>query len=297
MAQASFTLDEAFAHCEARVKAHYENFPVGLFVPRDKRRYVHALYAFARVADDFADEGIYEGVRLQKLDEWEQRLHRAYEGEADGPIFAALAETVRRLDVPKPLLLDLISAFRQDVVKDRYETWEELLDYCRRSADPVGRLVLLLFGYRDPDLQVLSDAICTALQLANHWQDVAVDLRKGRIYIPCALMLEHGVPEWDLNAGRVSEGFKALMRDLVARTRESFRRGRPLCDRVGRDLRFEMRLTWLGGTGILDAIEGVGYDVFRRRPSYGLVGKARLAWRAWRWRAGSDPAAPAPATP
>jgi squalene synthase HpnC len=289
MAGPAFTLDEAFAHCAARVKDHYENFPVGLFVPRDKRPYVHALYAFARAADDFADEKIYEGSRVRKLDEWEERLHRAYAGEADGPIFAALGETVRRLDIPKPLLLDLLSAFRQDVVKDRYETWEELLDYCRRSADPVGRLVLLVFGYRDPDLPPLSDAICTALQLANHWQDVAVDLRKDRIYIPRALMVEHGVPEWDLNAGKVTDRFKALMGELLSRTRALFARGRPLCDRVGRDLRFEMRLTWLGGSGILDAIEAVGFDVFRRRPSYGLVDKAYLAWRAWRWRAGDPP--------
>jgi hydroxysqualene synthase len=283
MIDPGFTLDEAFAHCEARVRAHYENFPVGLFVPRDKRRYVHALYAFARVADDFADEKIYEGVRVQKLEEWEQRLHRAYSGDAEGPIFAALAETVRRLDIPKALLLDLLSAFRQDVTKDRYETWDELLDYCRRSADPVGRLVLLVFGYRAADLLPLSDAICTALQLANHWQDVAVDLRKDRIYIPRALMVQHGVPEWDLNAGRVTDSFRGLMADLIGRTRELFRRGRPLCDRVGRDLRFEMRLTWLGGWGILDAIESVTCDVFRRRPSYGLLGKAGLAWRAWRW--------------
>ena len=280
-----FTLDEAYAHCEARARAHYENFPVGLFVPRDKRRYVHVLYAFARVADDFADEGIYEGVRLQKIDEWEERLHRAYRGETEGPIFTALADTVRRLDVPKQLLLDLLSAFRQDVTKDRYETWDELLDYCRRSADPVGRLVLLIFGYEDAELAPLSDAICSGLQLANHWQDVAVDLRKGRIYVPRALMVEHGVPEWDLNAGRVTDGFKALMADLVGRARELFARGRPLCDRVGRDLRFEMRLTWLGGTGILDRIEAAGYDVFRRRPSYRFLDKVALGWRAWRWKA------------
>jgi squalene synthase HpnC len=286
VSQAGFTLDEAFAHCEARVKAHYENFPVGLFVPKDKRKYVHALYAFARAADDFADEEIYDGVRLEKLDEWEQRLHRAYEGSADGPIFAALAETVRRLDVPKPLLLDLLSAFRQDVVKDRYETWDELLDYCRRSADPVGRLVLLVFGYKDAELPPLSDAVCTALQLANHWQDVAVDLKKGRIYIPRALMVEHGVAEWDLNAGRVDDRYKGLMSELVALARQLFDRGRPLCDRVGRDLRFEMRLTWLGGSGILDRIEAVGYDVFRNRPSFGLLDKVGLAWRAWRWKAG-----------
>ncbi len=280
---ASFTLDEAFAHCEQRVRQHYENFPVGLFVPKDKRRYVHAIYAFARVADDFADEGIYEGMRRQKLEEWETRLHAAYLGQAEGPIFTALAETVKRLEIPKRLLLDLLSAFKQDTEQGRYENWDELLDYCRRSADPVGRLVLLVFGYRDQELLPLSDAICSGLQLANHWQDLALDLRKDRIYVPRDLLASHGVPEWDLNAGRVTPGFTNLMQDLIARTRALFESGRPLCDRVNRDLRFEMRLTWLGGSGILDRLEANGYDVFRKRPSYGLGGKLRLAWKAWRW--------------
>jgi len=281
---AALGIDEAFAHCEARVRAHYENFPVGLFVPRDKRRYVHALYAFARAADDFADEPIYEGSRRQRLDEWESRLHTAYRGEAEDPIFVALGETVRRLEVPKPLLLDLLSAFRQDTLKSRYETWDELRDYCRRSADPVGRLVLLVFGYRDPSLLPLSDAICSGLQLANHWQDLGIDLKKGRLYVPRELLERFGVEEWDLNASRVGDAFRGLMGELVSRTRELFERGRPLCDRVGSDLRFELRLTWLGGRGILDRIETAGYDVFRRRPSYGLFGKLGLAWRAWRWR-------------
>jgi squalene synthase HpnC len=267
------------------VRSHYENFPVGLFVPKPKRRYVHALYAFARAADDFADEKAYEGMRQEKLDQWEARLHAAYEGKAEDPIFLALGETVRRLEIPKPLLLNLLSAFRQDTVKSRYETWDELLDYCRRSADPVGRLVLLVFEYKDAALHPLSDAICTALQLANHWQDVAVDLRKDRIYIPRELMKRHGVNEWDLNAGKVDGAFRALMGELVGRARELFATGKPLCDRVGRDLRLEMRLTWLGGSGILDRIESVGYDVFRRRPAWGLGGKLGLAWRAWRWRA------------
>ncbi|HET7292363.1 MAG TPA: squalene synthase HpnC [Vicinamibacteria bacterium] len=281
---ASFTLDEAFAHCEERARGHYENFPVGLFVPKPKRRYVHALYAFMRVADDFADEAIYEGVRRRKLDEWEARLHAAYDGRAEGPIFMALAETVQRLQIPKQPLLDLLSAFKQDTEKDRYETWDELLDYCRRSADPVGRLVLAVFEQRDPELPPLSDAVCTALQLANHWQDLAVDLKKDRIYVPRELLASHGVPEWDLNAGRLTDGFRALMRELISRTRPLFERGRPLCDRVSRELRFEMRLTWLGGSGILDGIERAGYDVFRRRPHYGLAGKLGLAWRAWRWK-------------
>ncbi len=281
---AGFTLDEAFAHCEQRARRHYENFPVGLFVPKDKRRYLHAIYAFARVADDFADEKLYEGMRRLKLDEWEARLHAAYEGQAEGPIFTALSDTVRRLEIPKPLLLDLLSAFKQDTEKSRYECWDELLDYCRRSADPVGRLVLLVFGYRDRELLPLSDAICSGLQLANHWQDVAVDLRKDRIYIPRELLVRHGVAEWDLNAGRVTPGFKSLMKELVERARSLFTTGRPLCDRVNRDLRFEMRLTWLGGSGILDRIEANGYDVFRKRPSHGLGGKLALAWRAFRWR-------------
>ena len=280
----ALSVDEAFAVCEARVRAHYENFPVGLWVPKEKRGYVHALYAFARAADDFADEPMYEGHRAEKLDQWEARLHEAYEGRVEDPIFIALAETVRRLEIPKPLLLDLLSAFRQDTVKSRYDTWEELLDYCRRSADPVGRLVLLVFGYRDPALPPLSDAICTGLQLANHWQDLAVDLHRGRLYVPRALLDRHGVKEWDLNAGKVTDSFRALMDDLLARTRALFAAGRPLCDAVGKDLRFEMRLTWLGGSSILDRIEAAGYDVFRRRPHHGALAKARLAWRAWRWR-------------
>jgi phytoene synthase len=282
---AAITVEEAFAHCEARVRSHYENFPVGLFVPKAKRRYVHSLYAFARAADDFADERIYEGMRQEKLDQWEARLHAAYEGHAEDPIFVALGETVRQLDIPKALLLDLLSAFRQDTVKSRYETWDELLDYCRRSANPVGRLVLLVFGYRDPELPPLSDAVCTGLQLANHWQDVAVDLRKDRIYIPRDLLKRFSVGEWDLNAGRVTDGFRGLMGELIARTRRLFEKGRPLCDRLGRDLRFEIRLTWLGGSGILDRIEAVGADVFHRRPRHALFDKLALAWRAWRWAA------------
>jgi phytoene synthase len=300
----AITVAEAFAHCEARVRAHYENFPVGWWVPRDKRPYVHALYAFARAADDFADEWMYEGMRQEKLDQWEARLHAAYRGQAEDPIFVALAETVRRLEIPKPLLLDLLSAFRQDTVKSRYETWEELLDYCRRSANPVGRLVLLIFGYRSrrpsesgaardaaslcdagsEDLARLSDPFCTALQLANHWQDLAVDLRKGRIYVPRELLDRFSVREWDLNAGRVSPEFRALMAELIGRTRALFAEALPLCDRVGSDLRFELRMTWLGGSRILDRIEQVDDDVFRRRPRHGLAGKLAIAWGAWRWR-------------
>ncbi|HET9317835.1 MAG TPA: squalene synthase HpnC [Vicinamibacteria bacterium] len=280
----SLTVDEAFEICRQRARAHYENFPVGLFVPRDKQPYVHALYAFARAADDFADEPRYEGMRCQKLDEWERRLHATYEGQAEDPIFIALGETVRRLDVPKALLLDLLSAFRQDTEKQRYDTWEELLDYCRRSADPVGRLVLKVFGQQDEALPPLSDAICTGLQLANHWQDLAIDVARGRLYVPRELLDRFGVKEWDLNAGRLTPEFRALMAELVARARDLFARGKPLCDRVGRELRFEMRLVWLGGSSILDRTEAAGFDVFHHRPQHGALAKVLLAWRAWRWR-------------
>jgi squalene synthase HpnC len=280
---AAASVEDAFAYCEARTKAHYENFPVGLFVPRQKRRFLYALYAFARAADDFADEPIYEGFRREKLDQWEALLHSAYEGEAEGPIFVALSETVRRLSIPKQLLLDLLSAFRQDTEKARYSTWDELLDYCRRSANPVGRLVLLVFEQKEEGLLAWSDAICTGLQLANHWQDAAVDYSRGRVYVPEALMSRHGVTTWDFSTGRVSDGWRGLMGDLIARTRELFAKGRPLCDRVGSELRFEIRLTWLGGMSILDRIEATGGDVFRQRPKHGALDKIALAWRAWRW--------------
>ena len=278
------TVEEAFAYCEARAKAHYENFPVALFVPRARRPYLYALYAFARAADDFADEPIYEGVRQQKLDQWEALVDAAYRGEAEGPIFVALSETVRRLDIPKPLLLDLLSAFRQDTQKDRYASWEELLDYCRRSANPVGRLVLRVFEESDPALPTLSDAICTGLQLANHWQDAAIDYARGRVYIPEELLRRHGVSSFNFSSGRVSDGWRGLMAELIARTRALFEEGRPLCDQVGRELRFELRLTWLGGMSILDRIEAVGGDVFHKRPQHGPLDKAALAWRAWHWR-------------
>jgi squalene synthase HpnC len=287
---AALSVEEAFAFCEARVRAHYENFPVGLFVPRARRPYVHALYAFARAADDFADEPMYEGHRAQKLDEWERRLHAAYAGEAQDPIFIALRETVQRVGIPRELLLDLLSAFRQDTVKSRYETWEELLDYCRRSADPVGRLVLLVFEEKDPALPPLSDALCTGLQLANHWQDLAIDLHRDRVYAPRELLDRFAVKPWDLNAGTLTDGFRALMAELVARTRPFFERSRAIGDRVGKELRFELRLTWLGGSSVLERIEQVGGDVFRRRPHHSLLDKAALAWRAWRWRPAPLPA-------
>jgi phytoene synthase len=184
------SLEEAYAYCRRMAEMHYENFPVGsLLIPKARRKYVYSIYAFARTADDFADEGyettgLTESDRLAALEDWQRRLGDCYAGNADHPVFVALAATIKELNLPDKLLSDLLSAFRQDVTKHRYANFDEVLDYCTRSANPVGRMILLLFNYRDEQLHRLSDHICTALQLANFWQDVSVDIRKDRVYLP-----------------------------------------------------------------------------------------------------------------
>ncbi|HMY76522.1 MAG TPA: squalene synthase HpnC, partial [Blastocatellia bacterium] len=193
------SLEAAYAYCRQMAESHYENFPVGsVLIPSQLRKHVYSIYAFARTADDFADEGyetsgLTETQRLAALDDWQQKLDRCFAGDADHPVFIALAATVKDLNLPKKLLADLLSAFKQDVTKRRYADFDEVLDYCTRSANPVGRLILLLFGYRDERLHQLSDHICTALQLANFWQDVAVDIQKDRVYLPEDDMARFGV--------------------------------------------------------------------------------------------------------
>ena len=275
------SLEDAYAHCEGLARAHYENFPVGsLLVPRARRRHVYSIYAFARTADDFADEGYEKGVpeseRLQALDDWERRLEACYRGEASHPIFIALANTARELELPQLLFLDLLSAFKQDVVKRRYRNFAEVLDYCTRSANPVGRLILLLFGYRDEKLHRLSDCICTALQLANFWQDVAVDLDKDRIYLPEEDMAQFGVTEEELRNRRFSERYAALLKFQVDRTQGLFDEGRELPRLVRGRLSWELKLTWLGGVTILEKIRGLGYDTMRARPRITTADKIRL---------------------
>jgi phytoene synthase len=262
-----WTLDEAYAYCEAVARAHYENFPVASrLVPRRMRPHVCSLYAFARAADDFADEAAYDGRRLQELDRWDAQLTRCVRGEADHPVFLALGETVRNLELPVRLLRDLLDAFRQDCRVRRYESWDDVLGYCRLSANPVGRLMLRLFGHADEHKDLLSDSICTALQLANFWQDVAVDLRKDRIYIPLEDLRCFGVTEADLAQGRMHDGLRALMHELVARTRRMFEDGRPLLLALQGRLGMEIRAVWLGGRRVLDRIETRGCDVFTSRP-------------------------------
>ncbi|HXG67164.1 MAG TPA: squalene synthase HpnC, partial [Blastocatellia bacterium] len=282
-----WTIDAAYAYCERLARAHYENFPVGsLLIPKPLRKHFYSIYAFARIADDFADEGHAQGrspqKRLDALAEWREMLRQAYTGRASHPVFIALAETVAQFHLPIALFEDLLSAFAQDVTTSRYETFDQLLDYCRRSANPVGRLILRLFGYTDEQLNLWSDDICTGLQLANHWQDVEVDLRKDRIYLPAADLARFGLSEQDLFQKNAGEDFRRLMAFEVERAREFFRRGKPLCTAAQGRLGLELRAVWLGGWSILHRIEANNYDVFTRRPVITSADKRRILWLALR---------------
>jgi hydroxysqualene synthase len=276
-----YSLERAFAYCERMARSHYENFPVASrFVPARLRPYVWAVYAFARSADDFADESRYAGRRAEALAYWEEQLHRCYHGEAEHPVFVALRETIDQCNIPIQPLEAMLTAFTMDLTVNRYSTFEQLLTYCAHSAHPVGRLVLYVFDYRDPALHNYSDDLCTGLQLANFWQDVGVDLAKDRIYLPEEDRRHFGVSDDMLYARLCTPQFKDLMRYEVARARALFERGRPLIDKVGSDLGFELAMIWRGGTTILDKIDAVGYDVFRRRPTLNAADKARMVARA-----------------
>jgi hydroxysqualene synthase len=278
------SLREAQRFCAQLARAHYENFPVApLLLPARVRPAVQAIYAFARIADDFADEPAHEGRRLQRLEEWGRMLERCIHGEAFHPVLIALREAMRRHHLPPQPLRDLLQAFRQDLEVRRYPDREALLGYCRLSANPIGRLILHLFGHTEARLLRWSDAFCTALQLANHWQDVAVDLGRDRIYLPQRDRERHGVTEEMLRAGRGGAALAALMRDLVGFTRGLFDAGRPLCDAVGGRLRLELRLTWQGGMRVLERIDAVQGDVFARRPRLGAKDTLLVVGRAIRW--------------
>lgn len=284
---------EAYDACTQMARAHYENFPVGRLVPREMQPHVHAVYAFARYADDLADEG-YAGSakakgaqdvmmpeeRLAALDDWEKQLCSTPGTPGLHFIFTALHETIRELDLPLSLFTDLLSAFKQDVVKRRYANFPEVLDYCRRSANPVGRLVLLLHKVRDEKLHVLADHICTGLQLANFWQDVGVDLEKDRIYLPEDDRVKFGVTEEALFARRADEKYRALLKFQVERTQAIFDQGAPLTRALRGMLRIEIRLTWLGGTTILRKIEALHFETLNHRPTVGKADMAVLLMKA-----------------
>jgi phytoene synthase len=299
MANPARTIRAAYAECRRLARRHYENFPVAsLLVPREKREALGAIYAFARYADDLADEPGVEG-RLARLADWRERLGQCYVGEhlygapEGGPqapsptepqighaVFIALRDTVNRFQLIQEHFENLLRAFEQDVVENRRADFSSVLAYCRCSANPVGRLVLELFGHRDPELFALSDHICTALQLTNFWQDVAVDMERDRIYLPLEDLQRFNYSLDDLQAGRVDERWRQLMAFEISRTREFFENGKSLAERVVPELRRQLRLTWLGGMTILAKIEAVGYDVFRRRPALSIFDFARLYLKA-----------------
>lgn len=290
-------LDEAYATCEHVARAHYENFPVAsMLLPRPLRRHVAAVYAFARAADDFADEGTLPAEkRYELLDGWAARL-RAAEGSrvpGNGPgagepaqtpqIFLALGATIREKRLPLALFEDLLSAFRQDVGVSRYGTWDDVLDYSRRSANPVGRLVLRIAGYDDARLDSWADAVCTALQLTNFWQDVKPDFERGRVYLPQQQAAAYAADEADLSRGETSRQWRLVLAAAVARTRALYEAGRPLCDALNGRLRLELRATWLGGMRILNRIERANFDVLARRPTLGPLDFGWMAWRIVTW--------------
>jgi squalene synthase HpnC len=272
------TIRSAFAHCEAMARDHYENFPVAsLLLPRRQRPFVAAIYAFARTADDFADEGERTNQeRLDLLDDWGRKLDRAARGDAELPIFVAVAETLSQTGLPADLLADLLTAFRMDVTIKRYESFDDLLGYCRYSANPVGRLVLLLFGQAQTDKCELSDRICTGLQLANFWQDLGVDWNKGRLYVPLEDLRQFGYTEREMAEKVVNDRFRELMKFQVDRAREFLVSGARLPGLTGGRLRWELALTIRGGVGILRRIEALDFDVLSRRPAFQALDKARL---------------------
>jgi len=293
------SLDAAYETCARLAREHYENFPVASWLlPRAMRPHVAAVYAFARVADDFADEGDRpQSERLAYLNAWRDCLHGCARTDAAGPqdtgvslppatpdIFSAVGATIRTCRLPVSLFDDLLSAFQQDVTTTRYETWDEVLDYCRRSANPVGRLVLGIAGYRDAALDRQSDAMCTALQLTNFWQDLGRDWRKGRLYVPMDECRRAGADTSDLEAGRMTPAWRHVMEQAAARTEGLFEQGRDVCDAVAGRLKWELRFTWLGGRRILARLEQAGYDVFSRRPVLGAADVPALLWQAMTWR-------------
>ncbi len=278
---APWSVSRSYEYCEELARARTESFPVASrFVPVEVRPHLIALYAFARMADDFADEPQFEGRRTEALDRWEEELARACHGEATHPVFIALADTIEKRDLPIPPLEDMLSAFRADIEIKRYSTFSALRGYTARSADPVGRLLLPLFGYRQPELVRYADEISTALQLTNFWQDVAADAARDHIYLPAEDLHFFGVSEAEVKALKPTRGLRDLLRYQVARTRALYERGRPLLHHLGADLRMELTLIWLIGTTILDKIEDADFDVFTQRPQIRRRDKALIMARA-----------------
>jgi len=271
------SLEEARAYCERLARSHYENFSVATwFLPSKLRPHFYSMYAYCRISDDLGDEVGNPQQSLALLDEWGEELDACYAGHPRHPVFVALRPTILSCVIPRDPFANLLTAFRQDQTVTRYETFDDLLGYCVNSANPVGRLVLYACGYSDEERQQLSDFTCTALQLANFWQDVFVDYGKGRIYLPLEDLRQYGVSESDIADRRFTPGFQELMRFEVERAREWFRRGRPLIAMVDRELAIDIELFTRGGEEILNCIERQDFDVLRSRPAISKSRKLTL---------------------
>ena len=278
---AAASIEEARGYCRRLARTHYENFSVATwFLPKRLRQHFCNVYAYCRISDDLGDEVGDASASLELLDQWEGELNACYDGHPRHPVFVALAETVRLFEIPKQEFADLLTAFRQDQTVCRFQTFDDVLAYCRYSANPVGRLVLYACGYCDDERQQLSDFTCTALQLANFWQDVWTDYGKGRIYLPLEDMQRFGVSEQDIASRRFTPQFRELMKFEVARAREWFHRGFPLARKVDKELAPDIELFTRGGQEILNAIERQNFDVLTRRPAISKTRKLALVARA-----------------
>ncbi len=275
------SLSDAHEYCRQLARSHYENFSVATwFLPKQLRQDFLNVYAYCRISDDLGDEVGDPALSLALLDQWQSELEACYEGHPRHPVFVALAETVTKFSIPKHEFSDLLIAFRQDQAVTRFATFNDVLAYCRYSANPVGHLVLYLCGYCDPERQQLSNYTCTALQLANFWQDVTVDYAKGRIYLPVEDLGRYSVTEKDLAQNCNTPAFCELMEFQVGRAREWFRRGLPLVKKVDTDLAVDLELFTRGGQEILNAIERQNFAVLGRRPVISKPRKLALVARA-----------------
>jgi squalene synthase HpnC len=273
----TFTPEEATAYTRWLATHHYENFHVVSFLlPKRLHQDFYNVYSYCRWADDLGDEIGDTSESLRLLSWWRAELDAMYAGRASHPVFVALGPTVRKHNIPREPFSDLIQAFVQDQTVTRYRNWDELFDYCRCSANPVGRLVLYLGGYSDPERQRLSDATCTALQLANFWQDVTVDLLKDRVYIPLDVMTRHGYGVTELYERRFTPAFREVMREIVVKTRELFDIGLPLVRKVDRRLALDIDLFSQGGIRVLEKIRAQNYNVLAARPAISKVERVRL---------------------
>ena len=273
--------EEAFAYCERLAKTHYENFSVATwFLPSHLKQHFYNVYAYCRISDDLGDEVGNAEQSLALLDAWEQELNACYAGAPRHPVFVALRETIQQFGIPKHEFSDLLIAFRRDQTVTRFPTFADVLDYCKYSANPVGHLVLYLGGYSDAERQQLADYTCTALQLANFWQDVSVDYGKGRIYLPLESLQRFGVIEEDIALRRFTPAFRELMKFEVERARDYFTRGLPLINQIRPELALDIELFSRGGQEILNAIEAQDFNVLKSRPAISKPKKLMLVLRA-----------------